>query len=93
LIFDGKIKQIKFKLEQKEKDEDARNQLQADKIKFEGLKMYWQDIHFKLLKRDYNYEIKFDIEDLWVDYFVEYGNENRVKMNILNKVERYEDKK
>jgi hypothetical protein len=46
-----------------------------------------------LLKRDYNYEIKFDIEDLWVDYFVEYGNENRVKMNILNKVERYEDKK
>jgi hypothetical protein len=42
LIFDGKIKQIKFKLEQKEKDEDARNQLQADKIKFEGLKMYWQ---------------------------------------------------
>jgi hypothetical protein len=45
------------------------------------------DLQFDLKKRDFNYEIKFDISDLWMDYFVRYeGNKmgNNSKLNPVS---------
>lgn len=40
------------------------------------------DLLLNLKKRDYNYEIKFDIQDLWMNYFVVYeGNKDVIRNN------------